>query len=289
MEVVTWAESLLFAVVRIETRLRAGGTSLGTAFIVQLFRGDSALPFLVTNKHVIQGAVEGRLFFTRKGVTGPDVGKAIQIDIKDFDSVWDHHPDPEVDVAVLPLGPIIEMLGRGGEAIYFKSFTDRDLPTAEMLADLDAFETVVFCGFPNGLWDELHLLPIFRRGSTASPPNVDFQGKPQFLVDASVFPGSSGSPVVLYNPGFHTDRKGSVVIADRFFLLGIVAAVHFREEDNVITLIPAPASQIPVARSREMIDLGVVFKTRTITETIDLALRRRGIDPSTGLRDRVDD
>jgi hypothetical protein len=45
------------------------------------------------------------------------------------------------------------------------------------------------------------ILPIsprfFRRGMTATPPQLDYCGRPTFLIDASVFGGSSGSPVFL--------------------------------------------------------------------------------------------
>jgi hypothetical protein len=50
-------------------------------------------------------------------------------------------------------------------------------------------------GYPTGLWDDVHNSPLFRTGSTATHPAVDFQGRPEFVVDLACFPGSSGSPV----------------------------------------------------------------------------------------------
>jgi hypothetical protein len=134
---------------------------------------------------------------------------------------------------------------------------------------LDAIEDVVFIGYPNGMWDTLNNLPIVRRGTTATPAAVDFEGHPHFLIDASVFPGSSGSPVFLYNTGMYAQKDGGTVVGSRLHFLGAVSSVYFREYDGSIESRPVPTAESPVAVVREMLDLGVVIKARAITETID--------------------
>lgn len=49
--------------------------------------------------------------------------------------------------------------------------------------------------YPIGLIDNINNFPIFRRGITASHPGLSFKVKPEFLIDASCWPGSSGSSV----------------------------------------------------------------------------------------------
>lgn len=150
------------------------------------------------------------------------------------------------------------------------------LPTVDQLAQLDAIESVTFIGYPNGIWDSANLMPVARRGTTASPIAVDFEGTPRFVIDASVFGGSSGSPVFILNQGMYTDKRGNTVVASRVLFVGVVAAVFFRTELNQIVAVPVPTQTQPMAQQREMIDLGIVFKARTVVETIEAFIRSRG-------------
>ena len=59
--------------------------------------------------------------------------------------------------------------------------------------------------------------------------------------------------------------------------LGIVASVYFQQDYNEITFIPQPTLDVPVALSKQMIDLGVVYKSPTIIETIRVFLNQHGV------------
>ena len=88
---------------------------------------------------------------------------------------------------------------------------------------------------------------------------------------------SSGSPVFLYNPGMWYSKTGTTTLGTRLKFVGVVAAVFFRNDINEIVTVPIPTqNERAVAVSREMIDLGVVFKARTVVETIELLARNRG-------------
>jgi hypothetical protein len=105
---------------------------------------------------------------------------------------------------------------------------------------------------------------------TATHPAVDFRGTPTFLLDASVFPGSSGSPVLIYNKGaIPTSKTGATTIGTRVVFLGILASVFFREQEGRLESHPVPTAQGDVPVTQEMLDLGIVFKARTIREAID--------------------
>ena len=60
----------------------------------------------------------------------------------------------------------------------------------------------------------------------------------------------------------------------RFYLLGIVASVFYRESDVTLTFKAVPSSLSTVEKTQEMTDLRVVYKVRTIMETIE----RRSLD-----------
>ena len=71
------AEQLARSTVRIECDLAGGGVGTGTGFFYSLDRdGDQHVPVIVTNKHVVEGAVKGRFLLTlHNGNDGPAVGK----------------------------------------------------------------------------------------------------------------------------------------------------------------------------------------------------------------------
>ena len=189
---------------------------------------------------------------------------------------WTGHPSDEIDIAALPLAPVLKHLHEKGEIPFYKSIPTALIPTPSALEDLDAVEDVLFFGYPSGLYDRANNLPIARKGITATHPCVDYEGKAVFLIDASVFPGSSGSPVLIYYNGSWCSRNGSLMPGRRIFLLGVLGRVYFRETDGSLTFEGMPAAVKPVVRTNQMIDLGIVYKARTVVETIEHLLRQRG-------------
>lgn len=278
-------DDLFFTTVLVET-MGPDGAGSGTAFIFSLQEGTSVTPFLVTNRHVIAAADTGRLFFTRAdravGSGGtlppqPRIGQRVDLEIHNFDAAWHRHPDRDVDIAVMPLGPIYHTLAAQAKPVYVKSLVLDNIPTREQLDELFWVEDVLFLGYPNAIYDEHNLLPVARRGTTATPLHVDYGGRPAFLVDASVFPGSSGSPVVIPNRGFVVNKKGIGVGGGRLYFLGAISGVAIRKEQGRIGFVSVPTRQMPVAIVDQMIDLGYVIKARAVVEAIHDCLRARGL------------
>jgi hypothetical protein len=268
MQIKTIAEQLLFTTVRIET-VTSGGTGTGTAFIFSYQQKEEQYLFLVTNKHVVQGATNGRYFFTLSDGQSPQIGQRFDIQMNQFEQLWFRHPDPEIDVAVMPLVPVLQQIEKLGKSVFCRAITHDLIPNAEQMSGLDAIEEVVFIGYPNGIFDSKNLMPVVRRGTTATHIQIDYEGKPLFLIDASVFPGSSGSPVLIVNTGGYSD-KGGFVVGNRVLFLGIISSVAIREEQGQIVFIPSPTSQVPIVRTQQMIDLGTVYKSSTILETVKI-------------------
>jgi len=260
------AEQLLFTTVRIET-ITPDGIGTGTAFIFSYQQEEKRYLFLVTNKHVIRGAINGRFFFTLSDGQSPQIGQRFDVEIGQFEQQWFGHPDAEIDVAVMPLVPVLQQIEKMGKTVFYRAITYELIPTAEQMNNLDAIEEVVFIGYPNGIFDSKNLMPVVRRGTTATHLQIDYEGKPLFLIDASVFPGSSGSPVLIANTGGYSHR-GTFNVGNRILFLGIVSSVAIREEQGQIIFISSPASQVPVVRTQQMIDLGIVYKATTILETV---------------------
>src|SRR5664280_1563980 len=151
---------------------------------------------------------------------GPDgsaaLGKPATITWTGFsDQAWAGHPDPKVDVAALSLSPLLNVMATQGTHAFFRTVDASLCVTPGRAAKLDALESVVFVGYPSGIYDTTNLIPIIRRGMTATPIAVDYRGLPAFLVDAAVFPGSSGSPVFLFDRGAYQERSGGTVVGTR--------------------------------------------------------------------------
>lgn len=272
MEIKSLSEQLLFTTVRIKTSI-PGGTSTGTGFIFEYSHNGHLYPFLVSNKHVVENSIEGWLEFNLADGEAPDLGNIHTIHYNDFKKQWFFHSNPEIDVAVSPFGPIINEMAKNNVTIFYRSISNNLVPSEEVNKEINAIEDVIIVGYPNGLYDTKHLLPIVRKGITATPANIDFENQPKFIIDASIFPGSSGSPVFICNEGSFT-KQGNVYVGSRIIFLGIVASVYVRSEFNKLELIQIPTQEIPGVRSCQMLDLGVVYKSSCIVEAIEQFLKQ---------------
>lgn len=273
MQVKTIIEQLLFSTVRIET-VTPNGIGAGTAFIFNYNHNEMALFFLVTNKHVIKDAKTGKFFFTIRKDDNPEIGQRFDVQIDNFEKSWFKHPNNDIDVAICFLNPILNEISKKGVNVYFRSIGHELIPNSDQLNDLDALEEVVFIGYPNGIFDSKNLLPVIRRGTTATHIQVDYDGKPIFFIDASVFPGSSGSPVLIVNTGSYMSKGGLRLGANRILFLGILSSVAIREEHGEISYLTSPTALIPYVKIQQMIDLGIVIKSVTILETVDLFIQK---------------
>ncbi|HEX5534874.1 MAG TPA: serine protease [Actinomycetales bacterium] len=275
MRAETASEQLFFTTVYLAGVDAAGATWTGTGFIINYeVVGGGSVPVLVTNKHVVEGAVQLTVRLVRADSNGRPVPQATQTTIVGFDaSSWLGHPTADVDIAVLLLGPIIQQMHVEGRAPFYRAFS-ADLMLTEIQAQaLDALEDVTFVGYPNGLYDTENFLPIARRGQTATPLQNNYRGAPAFLIDASVFGGSSGSPVLIFDRGTYTTREGGTVVGSRLHLVGVLAAVHIRQVNGAVHELPARR----IAVFDEPIDLGIVFKSSAIQDCVDLLFAQIGV------------
>jgi hypothetical protein len=131
------------------------------------------------------------------------------------------HSVENIDITVMNLSETFDHLTQAGTPPYYIFLTENSIPTQE---DIDKFispvEDIIFVGYPNGMWDKNNLMPIVRKGITATPYYIPFEGLPIFLIDASVFPGSSGSHFFIYYSGSYPDKIGNLHIGSKMYFLG---------------------------------------------------------------------
>lgn len=271
MDIDSTAKRLLFSTVRVDTVLEDGSEGSGTAFVVRHAHGRGVSDFVVTNRHLVEGVRRGGLVFTQKRQGRPAFGQRFQINIDEFPAAWFLHPDAQIDLALVPLAPLQQAAQQQGVELYVEPIDSRLIPDAATWQQFDALEDVLFVGYPSGVWDQINLMPILRRGTTATPAALDFEGQRQFLIDAAVYPGSSGSPVFIERRGPQPLRREAT--RDLLFA-GVVAAVFFREEAHAIVPAPVPANNRGMALGVEMIDLGLIIKSDKVSELIHAYLQR---------------
>ncbi len=181
--------------------------------------------FLVTNKHVLEGETQTTLRFNPNG---EEPAREFTIDLVDAEGtpVWLGHPDAQTDVGVLG----INARRLDEEGIRFSFFkTDSEVPDRLQATRLGFCEGdgVFVLGFPLGLVGEHRNYVVVRQGAIARIRDALAGATKEFLVDATVFPGNSGGPVVS-RPEPVLDPSGGP--RARSYLLGLVASyVPYRD------------------------------------------------------------
>jgi len=230
-----------------------------------LHDGEMKMPVVITNKHVIEGAKTGRFLLTKKDDAGqPRIGETFALEMPKFANAWMVHPDDYIDLCAMPLGPIIHHANGLGVEVFYAPLDISNIPSDEDIENMIGLENVTMVGYPNGLWDEVNNLPIFRKGIMASDYKQDWNGRAEFLIDAACFPGSSGSPVMLFDVGSYQDRRGMHAGASRYRLLGVLYAGPQYTAEGDIKIVNVPTQQKIVAQTDIPTNLGMCIKAGEI-------------------------
>jgi hypothetical protein len=262
------SEQLAHCTVRIEVETPQGVRGTGTGFFYRFAdNGRQYVPAIVASRHLVQGAHTGRFHVLLAGADGnPDYAAREVFRLEQFQQYWVPHPDPAIDLCAMPVGPLVTAAQQAGKEFFYLTVDHSLLPTDAQLADLTAMEDVVVIGYPNGLWDQEHNMPVIRRGITASHPRLDWNGRPEFLVDGACVAGSSGSPVFLFNMGSYASRsRGLITSRSRIKLLGVLHATPQQTPTGELRIVPVPTVEHALA----MGSVGVVVKARKLNELDD--------------------
>jgi hypothetical protein len=268
----------------IETTDLNGNSFTATSFAYRMFvSGTESVPVLVTNKHVFTGAVSGQIVLSKmlNGSFDPGPGEVIFIDR--FESRWIGHPDPSIDLGIMPLVPVMRELNKDLSEYFIKSFDSSNIPTKEILSNFGPISDVLVIGYPGGLIDFAHNLPEARRGITASPAWIDFQGQRKFLIDCAIWPGSSGSPVLIYYDGLVPMGGGITIGSSQAWLAGINAAVFESVVDGKLLAVNIPPAMVGTASIQIPDGLGIVITSQVLLDFEPLLIKM-GLKPPPGYK-----
>ncbi|WP_160175253.1 MULTISPECIES: serine protease [Thermoanaerobacterium] len=215
----------------------------------------------------MKDAKKGRLVFTTSSNENkPKYGEKFNYIIDEFEKSFILHPDSNVDLCIMPMLPILEDARiRYNKRLFTISMNESNIPSLEQVNSLSTLEDIIMIGYPNGLWDETNNLPIIRRGVTAIHPKFDYNNRTDIVVDIACFPGSSGSPVCIFNQGAYANGDG-ITIGNRLLLLGILYAGPRQSITGEIQTISIPTSVVPIARMNVMINIGYAIKSRRLLD-----------------------
>ena len=222
-----------------------------TGFIVQ----QDGKPFLITNWHVLSGVNPNTNEILDKNLRVPNYvmifhncSRGLDVRVQNPEPLlnsngkrlWFEHPrGKEIDVVALPLQNIPQ------EA----EIMPLDLSLADVDMAINPAMDVSIIGYPLE-FAEKNFFAIWKTGHIAYEPEVDYDGKPIFLVDATTRHGMSGSVVIkrVYEVLTSTTGQRNVVTGGSITkFLGIYSG-----------------------RVNDFVELGMVWKPRAITEILDL-------------------
>jgi len=203
--------------------------TVGTGFFIGLDYGDRSASgaencrlFLVTNRHVLVGRDDLLIRVnTREGAA-----RRVRLPLKGGEGrSWAVHPDEHVDTAVVLINARV-LLEAGMELGYFRP-TDMALVPRMKELDIGPGQELFVLGFPMGMSGVERNYVIARSGMIARFDDEILAASRTFLIDAAVFPGNSGGPVIA-KPRSDSLAGGRPV--DQAYLVGMVRSYLPYEE-----------------------------------------------------------
>ena len=255
MEINDIGTQLLYTTVPIYAHNSDKSLSTGTGFLFSVRESETeSIPLLITNYHVLKDAMLGFVEL-HIGEKGFPTDKTIRVQ---FDkSIIDGNKLGKLDLIAVPLAGTFNDFQNRNIEIFFRTVDQNMVSTKEQEDKLSAIENITFIGYPSGLYDEKNKISIIRQGITATPIWNDFKGEEVFLIDAGVFPGSSGSPVFIYNQGTYPVKDG-IALGSRLIFVGVLSKTMLR--DN--------------ATGKAYLNLGEVINSRAMYRELNKFIQR---------------
>jgi len=258
-------ENIMYSTVLLRTK-----TGSGTGFFYEIDVESRKILVLVTNKHVVNNNTKEVV--TASFHTGDNVNKVVDdsnIEIT-LNVEWIFHPTQ--DLCITPFMPIFYYVEEKiNKKIFFRYISSSMIWNNTELTKLETVENVLMVGYPIGLWDKKNNLPLFRRGVTANHPAIDFNKESIGVVDMACFPGSSGSPIFLYNDGTYLDKNTkSTIVGTRLIFLGILYAGPQMNVDGKITITEIPTNVVSISTTPVMINLGYYVKAKALSDFVPI-------------------
>lgn len=221
--------------------------------------------YLITNRHVFENL---QIAYLRFNPITNERAREYSINLLNENGLplWFSHTDEEIDVAAIPID--INMLKEHKMQVeYFRS--NKHVANIDKLNELSVMEGdfIYTLGFPMGIVGGDRNRVIVRGGTIARICDVLTHTNKEYLIDAFVFPGNSGGPVISKPEALAIDGTKSQGAA---YLIGIVKS-YIPYVDRVYSL---QTKSLRVT-FEENSGLAAVHPVDFIQETINLAEQKK--------------
>jgi len=261
-----FSENYLNSIVLIGEERGENFYPLATGFLAGFLSGeknedgkDLFWVFLITNRHVFRNKNSVWLRFNK--VEGGSKKYELNLLNETGNEIWSTHPNPNVDVAVIMLNA--KKLGE--DKVMFNWIPEDLFAFRKQIKELKITQgdEIFVLGFPMGIAGEEKNYAILRGGIIARLDDEIIDKTNSFLIDAFVFPGNSGGPVIL-KPSMISIQGTTPV--NKAYLLGVVNG-YLPYEESAFSLrdLSKPrinftensglASVVPLDYVKEIIDL----------------------------------
>lgn len=225
--------------------------------------------WIVTNRHVLLPRLgeneiipDSVTFHVRKIVSHGVIWEPVILDLSEIKKRLRLHTDVKVDVAILHVHDLlIERIKTGDNYMQWSAVSEENLPGNNNIS-VEVADDVVIIGYPKGFYDEKNVFPIAKSGMIATRWGLNFNGMPVFLIDAKLFPGSSGS-IVITKPINFTAVDGRIMYAKekQFAFLGVYSGEPFRQQD------PIDLDDMRIIR-KDTFNVGIVWYGQLVVDIV---------------------
>lgn len=268
----TNSELISLSTVHLECHLNDRTVANGTGFYFSFTRSKTTANdiVIITNKHVVEDSSRLKIKLFPEKDQKPDYENHFDyyLDVKESD--WIFHPDVDVDLCMIPLENYLDEIEKDHGPIFFYPLDKSQIPNTSDIDDFRTIEDVLMIGYPLGLHDYENNVPFIRQGITSMHPKFDYDGLSEFVIDAAILPGSSGSPVVILNEGGYTTKEGHLNMKGRFFILGVLYAEPAYELEGIKEKRKIARKKTEIIVKEIPTNLGIVIKSSRILEMEDL-------------------
>lgn len=237
--------------------------------------------WLVTNRHVVLPTINGKelipnsvTFHIRRIKNNLPVWEAIELQKDVLIERARFHPDQSIDVCIIDIYSLLKnKLNDGNQYLPWFAVSKENLPGENKIHPEVASDAIVV-GYPRGFYDQFNIFPIVKAGIIASKWGAFFNQKPYFLIDAKLFPGSSGS-IVLSKPTnllleagnlFHNSEK-------QFAFLGVYSGEPYQQHN------PIEFEDITIIR-KSGFNVGIVWYGHLLEDIIKNGIKLNSEKPS---------
>lgn len=268
-------EGFINCTVLISHELEPGEFTFGTGFTVYRHEEqDIGKCFLITNKHLLPDEGSEKKITLKVNIRVGAKLSVTEIDVPivgedgEFLPAVKFHPNKDYDIAAVNIIEQIKSFNIAGTLILYSLFATKERLIKE---NINAGDEILILGYPDAIYDPRNVSPVMRQGIIATNPIEGYafneelkrkHGLPDyidgFLIDANVFPGSSGSVVILKpQPTTIGSQRETKISFEKKnpYLLGIVSG-------------SLPIDDVALQSTQRM-GLGIAYSSDAIKKTIE--------------------